>query len=114
MSKRRKEYIGAQGEVSIFRLFDEPDLQDTVPGTLIISHSESGHHHALTGGTVMERTKDVPAGMKIFYAILENPERFEHQAPHAHECYNLTPGAYEFRLAREYDHFLNEARRVQD
>ena len=39
----------------------------------IISHSESGHHHLLTGGDVMERTNSVPAG-PFSLAISEGTE----------------------------------------
>lgn len=112
-----KQVIGQQGEVVIIKI-------DAIPSTpttslkkdakgFIISHSESGHHHILTGGDVMERS-DPPAGMKIFYAILDAPERFVQDAANPHGHFDLAPGVYEFRVSREYDPFSEQARRVAD
>lgn len=115
-----KQIIGAQGEITIIKIDAAPadfhtmaKVERTANGW-IISHSESGHHHVLTGGEVMERTKDVPAGMQILYAILENPGQLvqDAQVPHGH--YDLAPGAYEFRISREFDPFAEQARRVAD
>jgi hypothetical protein len=115
-----KQIIGAQGEITIIKLDDAPaGFRKMTPAErcsagLIISHSESGHHHVLTGGDVVERVKDVPRGMKVLYAILESPERLiqDALAPHGH--YDLDPGFYEFRCAREFDPFVEQARRVAD
>jgi hypothetical protein len=115
-----KQIIGAQGEITIIKLDGEPvgfrDMQapQRIASGWIISHSESGHHHVLTGGNVMERTKDVPAGMQILYGILENPEQLiqDAQVPHGH--FDLDPGFYEFRISREFDPFAEQARRVAD
>jgi len=114
-----KTIIGQQGEVRIIKLSRKPRLKGCRPvasdayGT-IISHSESGHHHILTGGDVMERTKDVPAGMRVLYAILTEPAKLEQTAPGAHGAFDLAPGVYEFRCSREYNPFADEARRVAD
>ena len=115
-----KQIIGAQGEITIIKIDAIPEGISTAPvertdkGYYIISHSESGHHHVLTGGEVMERTDKVPEGMKIIYAALENPHDLVQDAPTPHEGYNLPPGLYEFRIAREYDPFAEQARRVAD
>lgn len=114
-----KQIIGAQGEITIIKIDALPkDIQtkaaEHIAKGWIISHSESGHHHLLTGGNVMERTSNVPAGMKILYAILENPEALVQDAQTPHGGYDLAPGLYEFRIAREFDPFAEQARRVQD
>lgn len=115
-----KEVIGAQGEVVIVKVGSIPENTKTNPvahrddGATIVSHSESGHHHILTGGEVMERVNDVPPGMKILYAIVHTPEKFIHEAPAAHGGYDLDPGVYEFRISREHDHFSEQARLVMD
>jgi hypothetical protein len=80
----------------------------------IISHSEAGHHHLLSGGNVMERTDKVPAGMQVFYALLDKPERFYQNAANPHGEYEMNPGIYELRVSREYDPFAEQARRVAD
>lgn len=114
-----KTIIGQQGEVRIIKIDAMPDAAEIRPvarekrGT-IISHSENGHHHILTGGDVMERTKNVPAGMRMLYAILDAPESLIQTAPGAHGAFKLDPGVYEFRCSREFDPFENQARRVTD
>lgn len=93
--------------------FDEKNER----GEWIISHSEQGNHHVIDapGVTVMERTTDVPAGMRILYAIVDQPSKLRQDAGgNPHEAHDLPPGIYEMRIAREYDPFMQQARRVAD
>lgn len=113
-----KQIIGAQGEVTIIKIDAIPSGVKTKPATqrnhrgqIIISHSESGHHHVVTGGEVLER-EDAPSGMQIFYAIF--PRALEQDAPTPHDSYDLPDQFYEFRVAREFDPFAEQARRVAD
>ena len=115
-----KQIIGAQGEITIIKVSEFPKgtttkkAERTAKGW-IISHSESGHHHILTGGDVMERTDErVPKGMQILYAILDTPEALIQDAQVPHGGYNLDAGLYEFRISREFDPFLEQAHRVAD
>ena len=113
-----KQVIGAQGEVTIIKIDALPadisaaKIERTEKGW-IISHSERGHHHICAGGTVME-ANTAPAGMRILYAILEEPAAFIQDAPTPHEPYSLPAGLYEFRIAREFDPFSEQARQVKD
>jgi hypothetical protein len=114
-----KKVIGQQGEVLIIKIDAIPHAIETqqaqkAKAGYIISHSESGHHHVLTGGDVMERTNNIPSGMQIFYAILDEPASFIQDASNAHGGYDLDPGIYEFRVSREFDPFADQARRVAD
>lgn len=114
-----KQIIGQQGEVRIIKIAALPEKMETKTAEraakgFIISHSESGHHHVVTGGAVMERTDNVPAGMQIFYAILDAPEKFIQDAATAHGAFDLLPGIYEFRVSREFNPFTEQARRVAD
>ena len=114
-----KQIIGAQGEITIIKIDAIPKgIETKAVGRTskgwIISHSESGHHHLLTGGDVMERTSNVPSGMQILYAILEHPEALIQDAQVPHGGYDLPAGFYEFRIAREFDPFAEQARRVAD
>lgn len=113
-----KTVIGQQGECRIVKIDELPDLKmkkmKRDPKGFVISHSESGHHHFLTGGDVMERTENVPEGMQIFYGILDDPQSFVQDAANPHGGYDLDPGIYEFRVSREYDPFAEQARRVAD
>lgn len=114
-----KQVVGQQGECRIVKIDALPEGIETkkaerVAKGFVISHSESGHHHVVTGGDVMERTNNVPAGMQIFYAIIDKPEEFVQDAANPHGGYNLDPGIYEFRVSREFDPFSEMARRVAD
>ncbi|MFA7256964.1 MAG: hypothetical protein WC047_05260 [Kiritimatiellales bacterium] len=114
-----REVIGAQGEVTIIKISDLPENMQTRPvekvsNGYIISHSEQGNHHLLSGGDVMERTSGVPAGMQMLYAVLEKTERFFQDAAVPHGEYELNPGIYEMRIAREFDPFADQSRRVAD
>lgn len=113
-----KKIIGAQGEVTIIKIDalppgvkTRPATQRTARGHVIISHSESGHHHVVASGEVLERV-DPPQGMQIFYAIF--PGALLQDAPTPHESFDLPDEFYEFRVAREYDPFAEQARRVAD
>lgn len=114
-----KTVIGQQGEVRIVKIDALPQGIQTkavnrIAKGFVISHSESGHHHLLTGGDVMERTDAVPEGMQIFYAILDDPQSFVQDAANPHGGYALDPGIYEFKVSREFDPFAEQARRVAD
>ena len=115
----KKRIIGAQGEITIIKLAALPEGMSTAPAERaakgwIVSHSESGNHHILTGGTVMERVSDVPEGMRKLYALLDEPASLIQDADTPHGGYDLEPGAYEFRISREYDPFAEQARQVAD
>ncbi len=115
-----KQIIGAQGEITIIKIDVAPADFDTMTPAQkvalgsVISHSESGNHHVLTEGTVMERTKDVPQGMRVLYAILDKPGELVQDAVVPHGKYSLAAGIYEMRIAREFDPFAEQARQVAD
>ena len=113
--------IAQQGEAKVFRVdaipADFTPMKDrTASGLAIISHSENGNHHVLDrpGIEVLERTKDVPAGMRVLYAIVKAPTALKQDAHVPHQPVNLDPGIYEFRIQREYDPFSEQARQVAD
>lgn len=116
--------IAAQGEITIVRIGDVPKNRKVagVPlalenGKLIIGHSETGHHHVLerAADATVTVMKEAPAGMKILHAILTKANSLLHERGHdTHETINLDPGEYEFRIAREFDHYAELARKSAD
>jgi len=111
----------AQGEIYARKIDALPEgltefNERNSAGDWIISHSESGHHHLLDceGVTVMERTENVPEGLRILYAIVDAPASLKQDAANAHEAHDMAPGIYEMRIAKEYDPFTQQARRVAD
>jgi len=114
-----KKIIGAQGEITIIQIDALPQSMKTtqvekLAAGWVISHSESGNHHILTGGSVMERVDNVPAGMKVLYAVLDEPASLIQDATVPHEGYHDLAGIFEFRISREYDPFTEQARQVAD
>lgn len=111
--------VAAQGEITIRMVDAIPDGCTPLKpegGKYIIGHSETGHHHVL--GTVdadvmvLDRA---PEGMRILYAILENPTSLDHLRDHdTHESIEVPAGIVEFRIAREHDHYAELARQSQD
>lgn len=112
--------IAQQGEAKVYRINELPagitttEVERTASGAAIISHSESGHHHVIDCDNVMERTDSVPVGMRILYAIVSAPTDLRQDASAPHQPVSLDPGIYEFRIQREFDPFLEQARRVAD
>lgn len=117
----KRTMIAAQGEVRVYEIEAIPSgietrkPEYTKTGAAIISHSEQGHHHCVHGADVLERTDNVPAGMAIFYAIVKDPTSLKQDAATPHKSIPLDGGSiYEFRVAREFDPFAEQARRVAD
>lgn len=114
-----RDVIGAQGEITIFRIDAMPDgliasgERDRLERP-IISHSESGHHHVLDRAVEVLEHPSPPEGMRILYALLDEPTALVQDAQDAHGKHDLPPGVYEFRIAREYDPFMEQARVVAD
>jgi len=108
----------AQGEVYIKRIADMPDtegckaVEKTAKG-YILAHSESGHHHLLTGGEVLERPVKSEASQR-FIAKLTQTEEVIQDASSPHGKHTLPAGIYDIRISREYNPFLEEARKVAD
>lgn len=109
----------AQGEV-LFRTVNEmpgglvPHTERDSRGRPIIAHSESGHHHVLDRAVDVMEHPNPPAGMRILYALLEEPTMLIQDANDAHGRHELAPGIHEFRIAREFDPFSEQARQVAD
>ena len=111
--------IGNQGEIRIDRIEAIPDFETKAfternGKGWIISHSESGNHHVLGGDCDVIERVDVPTGARILYAIVKESTKLFQDAAAPHAPVNLDPGIYEFRIKREHDPFLDQARRVAD
>ena len=116
--------IAAQGEITIVRIGDVPENKkiNGTPltpenGKFIIGHSETGHHHVLerSAGAIVTVVDKAPEGMKILHAILTEANSLVHERGHdTHETIDLAAGEYEFRIAREFDHYGELARKSAD
>jgi len=115
----------AQGEISIRRVGPLP-TDRTIPagysemlperGVFVVGKSETHHDHVLDAGcgsiAVMDKP---PEGMRVLLALIEKPTALTHLRPtDTHAPIMLEPGAYELRIAREYDPYEKLARQVAD
>ena len=109
-----------QGEIRFFPVAEFGDEEvvemKSVDGAFIVGESESHHHHILDaeGVTVMERTSNVPTGMRILHAIVKAPTRLRQTAGNAHGDHVVQPGNYIIRIKRERQAFTDQIRRVAD
>jgi len=114
----------AQGEITIRRIGDLPKNRFQKGFTpmkpegdkFIIGHSETGHHHVIDAhGADVSVLDRPPEGMRILRMILDSPTPLEHLRAHdTHEPIQIEPGEYEIRIAREFDHYQELARKSAD
>lgn len=101
--------VAAQGDVAFRRVDRLPDGVNEVPaekGEVIVTHSETGHHHTM----VLDRDSETPnvrmySGENPLLAWLEvnRPSVLEHKRSFdTHEPLLFSPGIYEVRRQREY------------
>lgn len=109
-----------QGEVRMEPIKEIPNCElkriEPTNGVIIVGESESHHHHVLgaDGVMVMERTSDLPQGMRILYAIVEKQTTLRQTAGNPHGSHVIEPGKYEIPIKREFNPFLEQARMVAD
>lgn len=112
--------IGAQGEVRIYKIGSipasaTPAMVEKTANGAIISHSESGHHHVLTGDYDLMEAPDVLPGMKILYAVLKSACALVQDAPTPHDGYDFQAGdILKFEMDIEFNPFSEEARQSAD
>jgi hypothetical protein len=99
----------AQGDVCFIRVKRLPNgLTETKPedGALIITHSETGHHHIMMLDRVEDRANvRLYSGDNPLIAWLEvnRPTALEHKRNFdTHEPILFPPGIYQIRRQREY------------
>lgn len=105
--------ICAQGDVLIRRVESIPSTAVAVPpvdNQVIVTHSETGHHHAMTLDRPRAK-KGLPAvemfsssdNPLIAWLRVNRPTALVHQRPHdTHEPILFGEGVYEVRRQREY------------
>jgi len=110
----------AQGEVYLKRLNSLPvpkgwNTMKKESGRLIIGHSETGHHHVVSGDVMVSEKPTESEGMRILRMIVKNATKLEHLRDFdTHAPIGLAPGHYEVRIGRELDPYENLARKQRD
>lgn len=99
---------GAQGDVLFLRVDRIPEAAKDVTaiersgGVLILSHSETGHHHAIDNPEVKMFRE--PGDPMIAYLQIEGvgAEVVHHRSFDTHETIKLPAGLWQVRRQREY------------
>jgi hypothetical protein len=101
--------VCAQGDVLIRRVADIPagaKASMPVNGDVIVTHSETGHHHVMTldrednPAVEMFQSSDNPL---LAWIKVNRPTSLDHKRPHdTHESIMFEAGIYEVRRQREY------------
>ncbi len=108
------ENICAQGDILIRRIESLPaGVERVAPenGVVIVTHSETGHHHVMDAGAVtMHR---LPDSIMDCLLVVNRPTELRHLRAHdTHEPILFAPGVYHVRRQREYT--PEGFRRVED
>ena len=107
----------AQGDLLLMRIAALPDNLSIVPAeadkTLIVGHSETGHHHVLDSEKVtMYRLPEEI--YECFLVVHESVELRHLRSFDTHESILVQPGTYRVRRQRERAYQPNGWRQAQD
>ncbi len=94
-----------QGDVTIMPA-EIPDEAKPVRSRVLAEGEATGHSHRVVGEAELLRLGD-----QLFLRVLGGDVRVIHDE---HAEVAIPPGEYEIDRVREYDHFAEEARPVQD
>ena len=98
----------AQGDVLFIRIKDIPqNVTEEKPenGSLIVTHSETGHHHVMSpkGARLFRLNSEESGAGMISYLQIVEPTELKHCRPYqTHESIMFAQGNYEVRRQREY------------
>ena len=96
--------IAAQGDIMILKVAELPTNVDEVESEgnhVIVTHSETGHHHVMEreAVTLFECKDNELEG----FLVVHREAELKHLRPHdTHESIMFDPGVYKIRRQREY------------
>jgi hypothetical protein len=114
---------GLQGDVIFIRIESLPasakkitDPNDFKKALVLAEGEVTGHFHKIQNEDALNIDEDDTVGLYTFEdgkLVIVNDEAISvtHQE---HDTVAVPPGMWEVRIAKEYDHFLEEAREVRD
>lgn len=104
------------GDVLLKSTDKDPNEYGTKTQRTIVREGEvTGHAHRMEGVAGKDYAIFTESSWRngdvVRYLVVFNPTRIIHEE---HKPITLPPGNYEIDIVREYDHFLEEQRRVRD
>jgi len=105
------ETYGFHGEITYTQITEMVDGKPTKTKTLIVGHSETGHHHVLEADVEFDQIMTDNG----IYVRLDQIARIVHKKDHdTHETKILQPGIYRFGEKTEYNPWTKAIQRVFD
>ncbi len=102
------------GDVLLFPIEKIPDEATEIHKDSAIQYGEvTNHAHRFTGAPIImfRKTDFDGSGNFTKFVILDKPTMLTHEE---HKPIEVPPGIYESRIVREFDHFTQIIRKVQD
>lgn len=113
--KDGKRVAITHGELFILPVDKVPEGKTSKHETLILAHSETGHHHVLESPSKVQFTLTEIGESVERYLTLEREAELVHKKTFdIHETRILTPGNYRVFIKKEYDVRQQAMRRVFD
>lgn len=113
-----KQAIYQQGDVVFKSTIIPKNLHEKITNPIVQHGEHTGHKHQLQFRHEDKRTNGQCNQWEMFkdnngerYLKVNEPTDLTHEE---HKTITLPPGEYEIAIVQEYDHFLEEARQVQD
>lgn len=98
--------VAAQGDVMFIRVDVLPEGLIPVKaenGYIIVTHSETSHHHVIADRPGVEMFQDAMDLFRSWLVIKDIPAEIEHlRSFDTHETIRFEPGIYEVRRQQEY------------
>lgn len=102
--------IYRHGEALLVQVDKMPTKKTKTSNKLIVSHSETGHHHVLEGTDIdWAKFRD-----NIFFEVKQDTPLVHKKTYDKHETIIITPGIYKVIPKTEYDPFQQVVREVWD
>jgi hypothetical protein len=113
---RKFNKVAAQGDLMVMKIDSLPkdvELTEVKPerGQLIVTHSETGHHHVMVP-TKAKMYENKDRELEAFLVVSSATTLDHLRENHTHEPLLFNPGVYKIRRQREYT--PEGYRRVQD
>lgn len=103
--------IFRHGEALLVEVKSFPKAKTEKTKSLIISHSETGHHHVIESETEIDWAKFRD---QIFFEVKTDTPLVHKKTYDKHNTITITPGIYKVIPKTEYDPFQKAVREVWD
>lgn len=112
--KDGKRVAVTHGELFILPVDSVPEGKTSKHETLVLAHSETGHHHVLESPKHEFTLTEIGDSIERYLTLEREAELVHKKTYDIHETRILTPGSYRVFIKKEYDVRQQAMRRVFD